>query len=93
VKRGGRRLAALALALALGVAGVTVGEELPSWPHEQQALLQQVEEQLITVQHQLFKARQQHDTAALEAYGNQFRALQDQRRQLIELTRNQLPSH
>ncbi len=92
MNRCGRLMGGIALVLAVGIAGAATGEGLPSWPHEQQAMLQQVDGQLLTVQHQLFKARQQHDAAAIENYGNQFRALQDTRRQLIALTRNQLQS-
>jgi hypothetical protein len=66
--------------------------ELPSWPHEQQDVLRQVEEELLVVQRRMFKARQKHDVAALETDEVRFRELQEQRRQLIELTRDQLPS-
>lgn len=86
--RVARLLVAGLLALALGAAA----QELPSWPHEQQALLRQVEDQLLTVQRHLFKARQQQDADAVATYGAQYRELQDTRRKLIELTRDQLPS-
>lgn len=84
--------ARLALAMIVGAAGAAAAEELPSWPHEQQAMLRQVEDQLLTVQRQMFKARQQGDAAALDRAGTRFRELQDTRRQLIDVTRNQLPS-
>lgn len=93
MNRGARLIARLALGVCLaGAAGAAAAEELPSWPHEQQAMLRQVEDELLTVQRQMFKARQQGNAAALETSGAQFRDLQDKRRQLIELTRDQLPS-
>jgi hypothetical protein len=81
-----------ALALLLVLAPAAGAGELPSWPHEQQAMLRQIEDELLVVQRQLFKARQQHDTAALESLGARYRELQETRRVLIEITRNQLPS-
>jgi hypothetical protein len=90
VRHGARPIAALAVALLLVRAAAA--EELPSWPHEQQAMLQQVEQDLLTAQRQLFKARQQQDTAAIEGASARYRELQDTRRALLELTRNQLPS-
>jgi hypothetical protein len=66
--------------------------DLPEWPHEQQAMLRDVEGRLLRVQHQMFAARQQDDRAAVVELGKQFSELQAQRRQLIELTKDQLPS-
>lgn len=89
--RAARCLGGIALALLLG-AGAAAAEELPLWPYEQQSMLSEVEEKLLVVQRQLFKARQQHDAAAIETYGTRFRELQDTRRKLLALTRDQLPS-
>ena len=89
--RAARCIGGIILALAL-VAGAAAAEELPVWPNEQQAMLRRVEEQLLVVQRQLFKARQQHDAAGIETHGTRFRELQDSRRKLLELTRDQLPS-
>ncbi len=67
-------------------------EELPSWPHEQQALLRQVEEELLDVRRKLFKARQMQDGAAIAAQGEAFQKLQEKRVRLLRATENQLPS-
>ncbi len=85
------RLAALALAAVL-TTGPVRGDDLPAWPNEQQALLRETEDQLIHVQHELFAARQQGDQTAVAELSKQFKELQDKRRRLITVTKDQLPS-
>ena len=80
------------LLLALAMGGVARGEELPNWPHEQQAMLNQLDDELLTIQRKLFQARQQQDTAALQTYSAQYASVQSKRRKLIDLTQQQLPS-
>lgn len=88
---GGRVLLAVALLCATAVPPA-VADDLPVWPHEQQAVLNATEEELLIVQRKLFAARQGNDQAAITALSRQFRALQDKRLALIELTSGQLPS-
>ncbi|MGD9764846.1 MAG: hypothetical protein AB7V27_14120 [Candidatus Binatia bacterium] len=76
---------------ALG-AGVGRSEERSVWPHEQQARLRVVEDQVVHVQRELFGARQRQDVAAIEDLNEQLKELQQERVQLIRATRNQLPS-
>lgn len=80
------------LALCGAGAAFAADEELPVWPHEQQAMLRQVEDDLLAVQRKLFKARQFQDQAAVESSSEEFRQLQDTRRKLINLTKDQLPA-
>jgi hypothetical protein len=89
------RIAAAVLrsAFILALAAIPVGAaDLPVWPHEQQALLLTTEDELLQVQRKLFAARQRHDQTSIDELGQQFKELQEKRRQLIELTRDQLPS-
>lgn len=86
-------LAAVALAVLVAAGGARAADdELPKWPHEQQAMLRQVEDDVVDVQRKMFKARQQGDTAALGKLDKQLRELQDKRRKLINLTKDQLPA-
>ena len=88
-----RRLARIALAMAIGANGALAAEdELPTWPHEQQAMLRQVEDDVLALQRKMFKARQQGDTATVEQLNTRFRELQEKRHKLIDVTRDQLPS-
>ena len=64
----------------------------PLYPNQQQAALRDTEDEVLGVQRRLFAARQMHDEAAIEALGKQFKQLQDKRRQLIQATKDQLPS-
>jgi len=86
-----RALAVALVLLALAVCPA-LGDELPQWPNEQQAMLRNVEGQVLQVQSQLFAARQTNDRTAIEELSKKFKALQDKRRVLIGLTANQLPS-
>ena len=84
---------ALAGALLLGGGGALASEdELPAWPHEQQAMLRQVEDDVIALQRKMFKARQQGDMATVELLNKQFREIQEKRHKLIDVTKDQLPS-
>ena len=88
-----RRLARIALALAIGANGALAAEdELPTWPHEQQAMLRQVEGDVLALQRKMFKARQQGDTATVEQLNTRFRELQEKRHNLHEVTSDHLPS-
>lgn len=89
--RCGLVLLAVAMLCATAVPPA-VADDLPVWPHEQQAMLNAADEELLTVQRKLFAARQAKDEPAINALTKQFQALQDKRRALIELTRGQLPS-
>ena len=68
------------------------GEQLPEWPADQQDMLRQVEDRVIEMQRKVFAARQRGDQSALATYSQQYQELQEKRRVLIELTKNQLPS-
>ena len=54
-----RALAVALVLLALAVCPA-LGDELPQWPNEQQAMLRNVEGQVLQVQSQLFAAHQEH---------------------------------
>ena len=64
----------------------------PLYPDQQQAALRETEDAVLKVQRQLFAARQLHDDAAVAELGKQFKELQDKRRQLIQVTKDRLPS-
>jgi len=83
--------AAVALAAALA-AGPARAEDLPQWPHEQQEMLRETEAQVLKLQRQLSAARRNNDAASVAELSQQFKALQEKRRKLIVLTRDQLPS-
>lgn len=85
---------AVLVAVAVGSAGVTVGSagDPPTWPHEQQARLRQVEDQVVDAQRALFAARQRQGAAAVEDLGKKLKDLQRERIQLIRATKSQLPS-
>ena len=91
-RRATRWIGLAATALALAGPGRLAADEIPAWPHQQQARLRDVEEQVVGIQRKLFTARQQGDTASLAALNEEFRTLQQERRELIRATANQLPS-
>ncbi len=89
-----RALRALLVATAVFAAGAAgaYAAEAPAYPHEQQARLRDVEDQVVDVQRELFTARQRQDTTAIENLGKKLNQLQRERKQLIRATQNQLPS-
>jgi hypothetical protein len=91
-RRIGRWIGLAALAAALCAPALLAADEIPSWPHEQQARLREVEGQVLDVQRKLFAARQQRDDASVATLSEEFRKLQKERRELIRITANQLPS-
>lgn len=80
------------LAITASGAAPTRADEQPAFPHEQQARLRQVEDQVVDVQRALFAARQRQDTVAAQDLGKQLTDLQRERKQLIRATAGQLPS-
>lgn len=54
--------------------------------------LRDTEDEVLKVQRRLFAARQMQDQAATAELTKQFRELQDKRCQLIQVTRDRLPS-
>lgn len=91
----GRRMTGIVAALLLACAGTAwaaADDELPSWPHEQQAMLRDVEQKIVEVRRELFKARMMDDKDAVAAKDEEFRKLQEKRVKLIHLTKDQLPA-
>lgn len=81
-----------ALILSGSLASAVLGEDIPQWPHEQQARLREIETNLLEVQRKLANARRANDVPAIETLGAEFKSIQKERMALIRATDGQLQS-
>ncbi|MFQ5665056.1 MAG: hypothetical protein ACE5I7_01365 [Candidatus Binatia bacterium] len=87
------RTLVVVLATACAVAAIPViaaGADIPRWPSEQEARLQELESQVLGLQRKLAAAQLSGDKEAAKKLAEEFRTLQGERIQLLRATR-QLP--
>ena len=76
----------LVAAITLSFAGAwssARGDEVPYWPSEQDARLDELDSELIDTQQKLFAARQNKDTEATTALTATFKECQEKRMKLL----------
>ena len=89
--RAGALGGVLVIALAAVVPAVR-GDDMPQFPDQQQAVLRETEDQVVKLHKRLFAARQQQDEATVSALTKELKTVQDKRRALIAVTKDQLSS-